>query len=262
MAVVNMTPDSFSRDGRLSFSRDPLVHCRHILRLIKQGADIIDLGAESSRPGSRSVSIEEELARLVPTLSLLAKRTTVPISVDTYKPQVAKAALDHGACIINNIRGTQLERSLLKMIASYGASIVLMHMRGNPSTMQSQTRYKDLLAEVTKGLDCSIKKCLDAGISRDRIIIDPGIGFSKTPDQNLLIMDNLSYFHRLKCPVLIGPSRKSFIGHVINKEAKDRLMGTAAAVSVGIVRGAHIVRVHDVREMMDVVSVTDAILSA
>lgn len=260
MAVVNLTPDSFSKDGRLFKGNNPSGNLRFINQLIKEGADIIDLGAESSRPGALKISVEDELNRLIPTLIEAAKTIKIPISVDTYKSQVAQAALDAGASIINNIRGAQLERALLKMIRDYNAAIVLMHMRGNPRTMQKKSSYKNLIKEIIEELNVSVEKCLGFGIKKDRIIIDPGLGFSKTSEQNFEILKNLNRLHVLGCPILVGPSRKSFIAHVTGKE-EDRLMGTAAAVSLGIAYGAHMVRVHDVKEMRDVVKVADAIIN-
>ena len=260
MGVVNLTPDSFSNDGRLVKGYDPVTNVRFAKQLIAQGADIIDLGAESSRPGAKAISVQEELGRLMPTLVKLVKTVKVPISVDTYKPQVAKRALEAGASIINNIRGTQINKSLLKIVCDYQAAIVLMHMRGNPRTMRKRASYKNLIKEIIQELKSSLEKCLEAGIKKDRIIIDPGLGFAKTVQHNLVILRNLYQFHALGCPVLIGPSRKSFIGHILQKDTTQRLMGTAAAVSVGVAGGAHIVRVHDVSAMKDVVLMADAII--
>ncbi len=263
MGVVNLTPDSFSRDGRLAGGIAPSSHVRFAKQLIAQGADIIDLGAESTRPGAQGISVKEELDRLMPTLVKLAKTVKVPISIDTYKSQVAREALDAGASIVNNIMGTRVEnKSLFKMVRDYQAGIVLMHIRGNPRNMQKNIFYKNLLKEIIQELEISIEKCLEIGIKKDRIIIDPGLGFAKTTQQNLEILRNLYRLHVLGCPVLIGPSRKSFIGYVLSKDVCQRLMGTAAAVSLGIGAGAHMVRVHDVAAIKDVVLVSDAIISA
>ncbi|MBF0491006.1 MAG: dihydropteroate synthase [Candidatus Omnitrophica bacterium] len=261
MAVVNLTPDSFSQDGRLARRNDPSANLRYIQQVIDQGADMIDLGAESSRPGSVSISVKEELSRLLPTLKKAAKRIQVPISVDTCKVEVAQAALDAGASIINNIQGTKLDPALLKMVRDYKAAIVLMHMRGNPLTMQKKISYKNLLKEVKQELQVSVEKCLEIGIKKDRIILDPGLGFAKTSEQSIEIIRNLYQLHSLGCPVLLGPSRKSFIGQIIGRPVQDRLLGTAAAVTLGIAFGAHIVRVHDVKEMKDVVLMSDAIIN-
>ena len=261
MAVVNLTPDSFSSDGRLTKHNDPSSNTRFIKKLILQGADIIDLGAESTRPNAQPVSVKEELSRLIPTITRLAKTTKVPISVDTYKPQVVQAALDAGASIINNVKGIQLDRSLLKMVKDYEAAIVLMHMRGNPLTMQNKTSYKNLLKEIIQELKVSLEKCLEMGIKKDRIIIDPGLGFSKTGQQNLEIIKNLYQLNVLGCPLLVGPSRKSFIGQITGQNVEHRLMGTASAVSLAIAFGAHIVRVHDIAQMKDVILMSDAIIN-
>ncbi len=261
MGIVNLTPDSFSRDGRLSSSNKIIHHIRFAQQLIAQGADILDLGAESSRPGAVSISVKEELNRLIPTLKRLVEKVKVPISVDTYKPQVAQAALDAGASIINNIHGAQLDKSLLKMVRDCDAAIVLMHMRGDSKTMQKKIHYKNILKEIMQELKPSIEKCLEMGIKKNRIIIDPGLGFAKTADQNLVILKNLNQLNSLACPILIGPSRKSFIGKITDKPVEERLMGTAAAVSLAIAAGADIVRVHDVAAMKDVINISDAIIN-
>ncbi|MEI7998487.1 MAG: dihydropteroate synthase [Candidatus Omnitrophota bacterium] len=261
MGVVNLTPDSFSKDGCLIHTNDPSSNIRFAKKLIAQGADIIDLGAESSRPGASIVSVSQELDRLMPTLVKLAKTVKVPISVDTYKPQVAQKALDAGASIINNIKGSQISRPLLKLVRDYQAGIVLMHMRGNSCNMQKKASYKNLMQEILKELKISLEKCLEMGIKKDRIIIDPGLGFAKTSEQNLEILRTLYKMHELGCPILIGPSRKSFIGQVVSKDIEGRLMGTAAAVSLGIATGANIVRVHDVAAIKDVVLMSDAIIN-
>ncbi len=261
MGIVNLTPDSFSQDGRLSKSNDPSRNVRFAQQLIAQGADIIDLGAESSRPGASQISVQDEINRLIPTLRRLAKTVKVPLSVDSYKSQVIQSALDAGASIVNNIQGTKLEPSVLKMVRDYKAAIVLMHMRGTPQTMQKKTSYKNLMKEIVQELKVSVEKCLEVGIKKNRILIDPGIGFAKTTEQNLEILRSISKLQSLGCPILIGPSRKSFIGKILGKEVNGRLMGTAAAVSLAIAQGAHIVRVHDVGAMKDVVLVSDSIIN-
>ena len=253
-----MTSDSFSRDGRLQISRKPSAHARFARQLIKDGADIIDLGGESTRPGAVPVSAEEELKRILPALRLLAPQS-VPISVDTYKPEVAQAALDAGASLINNIMGTKTNRRLLTMVRNYGAAVVLMHMRGTPQTMQSKTRYRNVVKDIVEKLRICVDFCLEIGIKKDRIIIDPGIGFAKTAEQNLLILNRLEEFKVLKIPILIGTSRKSFIGKILGNGTHDRAWGTAATVSTAICRGADIVRVHDVAAMKQVAAMTDAI---
>ena len=257
MGIVNCTPDSFSGDGR-----SPDAALRHARRLIAAGADLIDIGGESTRPGSSAVSLNEEIRRVIPVVDALARKARIPISVDTTKLEVAKRALDAGASIVNDIKGANVGTRFLRMVRDYEAAIVLMHMRGTPATMQRYARYNDVVREVIEELQISVEKCLAVGIKKDRIIVDPGIGFSKTAQQNLVLIQNLSQLKILHCPVLLGTSRKSFIGQILEQEVGDRLMGTAASVSVGIMQGAHIVRVHDVKRIKETVKVTDAILNA
>ncbi len=266
MGIVNITPDSFSRDGQLLLSHKPADHARYARALIKQGADVLDLGAESSRPGARRIAVAEETRRLVPLLRLLVPRCPVPISVDTYKPQVAQAALDQGASMINLIMGVSPDKHLLTMVRNYHAAIVLMHMRGTPRTMQRKTRYRDVIKSITEELKTSIEFCLEIGIKKDKIIVDPGIGFAKTAEQNLQLINHLSGLQQLQFPILVGPSRKSFIGKVLEQEVdarearEARLWGTAASVAMAIVRGANIIRVHDVGPMKQIARMTDAII--
>src|SRR3989338_10012898 len=261
MGIVNITPDSFSRDGcwDRSPSRTAAKAFRYAKKLLKDGADILDIGGESSRPGSRAVSAREEIARIGPTLKELAK-LSVPVSVDTYKPLVAQYALDSGASIINNIKGLSADKKLLRMIRDYSAAVVVMHMRGSPQTMQKKISFRDPVKEIIKDLKNSVEKCLEIGIKSDRIIVDPGIGFGKTVAQNLEIIRRLAEFDKLKVPILIGTSRKSFIGAVLDRPVKDRLMGTASTVCASILNGAHIVRVHDVGKLKDTIRMTDALL--
>jgi len=261
MGIVNATPDSFSQDGCLNkspgFRASLLLAQKHI----RGGADMIDIGGESTRPGALRITAKEEIGRVIPTIQTLAKKTAVPISIDTYKPLVAKAALDAGASIVNNIMGTNLDECLLKMIKKYDAAVVLMHICGTPQTMQRSIHYNDLIGEIILSLRKSIEKCLEIGIKSDKIICDPGIGFGKTVEHNLEILNRLGDFQTLKRPLLIGPSRKSFIGKVLGREVGNRLMGTAATVTTGIVHGAHIIRVHDVKAMKETVAMTDAIMN-
>ena len=256
MGIVNVTPDSFSGDGR----RTQTAAVRLAKKLIKEGADIIDVGGESSRPGASAISVKEELKRVIPVVKTLAKNT-IPISIDTYKPEVATAALAAGASIVNNIRGTTLNKSLLKIVKKYNAGIILMHMRGTPKTMQKKISYHNLLSDIIGPLRKSIEICLEIGIKSDRIIIDPGIGFGKTAEQNLEIINRLPEFQTLNTPILIGTSRKSFIGKILKQDVHRRLMGTAATVTTGILKGAHIMRVHDVKAIAQTVKVTDAIIN-
>ncbi len=263
MGIVNVTPDSFSQDGCMKPTGDYVrsaVARAH--RHIRQGADIIDVGGESTRPGSKAISVKEEIKRVVPVIQELCQTTRIPVSVDTYKPLVARHALDAGASIVNYIMGSAVNRTLLKTVKKYQAAIVLMHIRGKPRTMQKRIHYKDLIEEITESLRKSREICLEIGIKSDRIIVDPGIGFGKTVEHNLEIINRLDKFRSLRCPLLLGTSKKSFIGNVLKKDIPSaRIWGTAATVCAGIMKGAHIVRVHDVREMVDVARMTDAILN-
>ncbi len=273
MGILNVTPDSFSGDGLLidlpstnKISNGQGLTLKNILRrakmFIHDGADILDVGGESSRPGAKPVSEKEEIERVIPVIRLLSRKINRPVSVDTHKPAVAELALKSGASIVNTIRGINPDTRLLKAVARHKAAIVLMHMRGNPATMQKKIHYHDLMKEIVRELTISIEKCLETGIKSDRIIIDPGIGFGKTVYHNLEILRRLDILKKLNQPILVGTSRKSFIGNVLNQgDPARRIMGTAATVSAAILNGAHIVRVHDVREMYAVAKITDAILN-
>ncbi|HBR15508.1 MAG TPA: dihydropteroate synthase [Candidatus Omnitrophica bacterium] len=265
MGIVNTTPDSFSGDGCCVLPRNTKeAQARAVAlarKLIKEGADMIDIGGESTRPGARKISAQEEIRRVIPTVQRLAQRVKVPISVDTYKAAVARHALDAGASIINNIMGVKAEKSLLKMIRNYGAAVILMHIQGTPRTMQKEFSYQNLMAEICLSLRNAIENCLDIGIKSDKIVIDPGIGFGKNVENNLEILHRLRELVTLNQPVLIGTSRKSFIGKILNKDIGHRLTGTVATVCAGIFNGAHIVRVHDVKAVKEAVTMTDAILN-
>jgi dihydropteroate synthase len=257
MGILNATPDSFSGDGKLG---DACL--RHARRLIREGADILDIGGESTRPGALSVSSKDEITRIAPVIKYLARHSQIPISVDTSKLDVARFALDEGVSIVNNIKATQMSTGFLKMVRDYKAGIVLMHMKGTPRTMQSKAHYKNVVNEVIEELKISIEKCLGIGIKKDRIMVDPGIGFAKTPEQNLMLIKDLGDLNILGCPILLGTSRKSFIGQILQKDVKMRLMGTAATVTAGVINGAHIVRIHDVKAIKETLRLTDAILNA
>ena len=263
MGIINMTPDSFSEDGCMTGNGDKTAAAvRKAFRMIRHGADAIDVGGESSRPGSKRIPAQEEIARIAPVIKALAKKSAAPVSVDTYKSVVAKHALDAGASIVNNIMGTSPDRALLKMICRYEAAVILMHIRGTPRTMQNNIAYTNLITEIKDSLRKSLEICLEIGIKSDRIILDPGIGFGKTVEHNLEIINRLDEFQSLRCPLLVGTSRKSFIGKILAKDApQQRIWGTAATVGASIVKGAHIVRVHDVKEMADVARMTDAIIN-
>ncbi len=255
MGILNLTPDSFYDGGKFINPSDAI---RYAERMVEDGADIIDVGAESSRPGANPVTPDEEIERLKPVLSILSK-LNVPISVDTYKSSVAMWALDTGASIINDISGFRFDPDLVKVVSEYKVPVVIMHTYGEPKTMQNNPQYKSLLNEIIQYLKDSINMGLEAGINHDRFIIDPGIGFGKTLSHNLEILKGLSRLKELGRPILIGPSRKSFIGNILNLPPEERLEGTAAAVAIGIMNGANIVRVHDVKEMLRVARISDAV---
>lgn len=262
MGVLNVTPDSFSGDGILGSRKNVSERAFRIARrMIKAGVDIIDVGGESTRPGASHVPAREEIKRVVPVIRLLAERTGVIISVDTYKPEVAREALEAGAHILNVIKGTPVSIRLLRLCRKFQAGILLMHMRGTPRTMQRRTIYRNIVADVVVELKKSVEKCLHFGLNESGVIVDPGIGFAKTAEQSLQLMNNLSAFATIGCPILVGTSRKSFIGKVLGLDVNQRLMGIAATVTWAVQGGAHIVRVHDVPSMKHVVSMTDAIMN-
>ncbi|MBO8126336.1 MAG: dihydropteroate synthase [Firmicutes bacterium] len=256
MGILNVTPDSFSDGGRYL---EPEAAIRRARQMVDEGADIIDVGGESTRPGAEFVSEEDELARVIPVVSQLAKELAVPISVDTTKYRVAEASLEAGASIINDISGLQFEPRLADLAAKYRAGLVLMHTRGTPREMQKNPVYTDVVAEVLSFLQSAVDQALARGVSREQIILDPGIGFAKTCEHNLEILNRLAEFRTLGYPLLLGTSRKSFIGKVLDLPVDQRVEGTAASVALGIAAGADVVRVHDVREMARVAKVSDAI---
>lgn len=246
MGILNVTPDSFS-DGGKFFEPRKAIECG--VEMAEEGADIIDIGAESTRPGAESVSAEEELNRLIPVLEGLLNKVDVPISVDTYKSSIAETALKAGAHLINDISGLRFDSMMKKVVAKFQVPVVIMHIKGEPRNMQQNPYYEDLIGEIYGYLAESIHIAEEAGIKRNDIIVDPGIGFGKRLQDNYEIIRRLSEFQGLGCPILIGPSRKSFIGTVLDLPPDQRLEGTLAAVAIGIQNGAHIVRVHDVKEV-------------
>ena len=244
MGILNVTPDSFSDGGRYSA---PDLAERRALVMEAEGAHLIDIGGESSRPGSKPVSTREEIRRIRPVFKRLSKKIKLPLSVDTYKYDVAAAALDEGAVLVNDIRALSGDKRLAKLIARRKAGVALMHMRGTPQNMQKNTSYKDVLKEVRDALKRSVEKALEAGIEASRILVDPGFGFGKTPGQNTEMLFNLQFFQKLKMPLLVGLSRKSFIGFFSGvSDPADRLYGSIAAAAAAIDRGAHVLRVHDI----------------
>jgi len=267
MGILNVTPDSFSDGGDFNSLETALMQAE---KMMAAGADIIDIGGQSTRPGADVISLVEELNRVVPIIEVLSRKikegnrqdacSRVAISVDTTRAAVARAAVGAGADIVNDISGGTFEDEMLPAVAALGVPIVLMHIKGTPKTMQQLTDYEDLIGEIYGFLEGRIEAAVAAGIERSNIIIDPGIGFAKTYAQNLEILRHLERFKSLNCPILMGVSRKSFIGKILNKsEPKERVWGTAAACTAAIARSADIVRVHDVPEMLDVCRVADAI---
>lgn len=252
MGVVNTTPDSFS-DGGEFFDTKRAVD--QALRLVAEGADIIDVGGESNRPGADPVSSEEEIRRVLPVIECLAPQIAIPISIDTYKESVARAALAAGAMIVNDISGLTADSKLAQTVAEFGAGLILMHKRGDPSTMQSDTHYDDLIAEIKIFLREAISKAKVAGVDPTKIMIDPGIGFGKDLAGNLEIINSVGSLTELGKPVLIGASRKSFIGRITGADPEHRLYGSVAAAVAAVIYGAAAVRVHDVKETREAVDV-------
>lgn len=258
MGILNVTPDSFSDGGAYSDKEKAI---ERGLEMVEEGADIIDVGGESTRPGSRSISRDEEMERILPVIRGLRKQTTALLSVDTMKAPVAEAALEAGAEIINDVSAFRFDPQMAGVVSKRGAAVVLMHMKGTPETMQIDPQYTDMFYEISWFLKERIEEASSAGIGRERIIIDPGIGFGKSPEGNLALIDNLGFLEELGCPVMAGVSRKSFIGKALNLPVAERLEGSIAAGVLSIARGAHILRVHEVRAMRRAADMADAILS-
>ncbi len=257
MGILNVTPDSFSDGGEFL---DPARAVEQALRMEDEGADIIDVGGESTRPGAEPVPLDEELRRTIPVVEAVAGRVNIPVSIDTCKAGVASRAVEAGASIVNDISGLRFDPEMAPTVAGCDAAVVLMHIKGTPRDMQKNPVYDDLFGEITSYLRESMRIAVDCGIGEERIVLDPGIGFGKTAEDNLRIINNLDRFSCLGRPLLVGVSRKSFIGAILdNAPPRDRLEGTAAAVAASVLRGAAIVRVHDVREMVRVVRVAEAI---
>jgi dihydropteroate synthase len=257
MGVLNVTPDSFAGGGRFLSVEEALTQAR---RLIAEGADILDVGAESSRPGSDPVTEQEELDRAAPVVEKVANEFAVPISIDTYKAPVAEQCLALGATIVNDITGLR-DTAMMKVIKQHGAAAIIMHMRGTPKTMQQDVDYDDVVIDIRTFLAERIEAARSKGI--EEVVVDPGIGFGKTASQNFQLLQRLHEFRKLKAPVLIGPSRKSFLGSLASRlPVQERLEGTIAACCVGAMNGAAIVRVHDVRAVKRALEVVDAVRNA
>ena len=257
MGILNVTPDSFSDGGEFDNVEAALSQAQE---MIANGVDIIDIGGESTRPHAASVTIEQELQRVIPVIEQLRQISSIPISIDTTKAIVAQKAIAAGADLVNDISGGTFDEQMFTTIAQLNVPIILMHIRGNPQTMQSMTDYQDVVAEVTKFLSIQVGQAIASGIPREKIIIDPGIGFAKKATQSLELLQSLNKLQALSLPILVGVSRKSFMRPILHQdEPKERIWGTAAACYGAIARGADILRVHDVTQMYDVSRVADAI---
>ena len=260
MGILNVTPDSFA-DGGVHFDVDRAVEAG--IRMVAEGADILDVGGESTRPGADPLPADEELRRVLPVVERLAPRVNVPISIDTYKASVARAAVEAGAAIINDISGLQYDRELAAVAAGSGAGLILMHTRGRSTGMYDLAVYDDAAADVARELEQAIERATGAGVPRESIVIDPGFGFAKRAEHSYDVLARLDTLAALDRPILSGPSRKSFLKAALgDREPSEREWGTAAGVAASVLLGAHIVRVHGVREMVDVVRVADRIRDA
>jgi len=261
MGILNVTPDSFSDKGRYFAPQEAIDRAWQIA---EEGADILDIGGESTRPGSQSVTAEEELRRVMPILEALnaGRKYPIPISIDTSKLEVARVTLECGASIINDIASLQKDPGIGSEVARHKAALVLMHMRGEPGNMQTIATSTDILADIEIWAEEAVARAQNSGVSSDRIVLDPGIGFGKTAAQNLEILRNLDRLAVAGFPILVGTSRKSFIGAILKKPANELVLGTGATVAASIIYGAHIVRVHDVAAIRQVADVTDAIVKA
>lgn len=269
MGIINATPDSFSGDGLIQSEDWVQQAVEQGIGFVEAGAHILDVGGESTRPGADPVEADAELQRVIPVIEALSQAVDVPISIDTYKAVVAEAALDAGAHMVNDVWGLRLDANLAAFCAERNVPLILMHNRSNPRNAVQEaklggryigTKYNNLLQDVVDELKISIKLAHAAGITDDKIIIDPGIGFGKTVEQNLALLDQLDFFKSLGYPILLGPSNKSFIGYTLDLPPDDRLEGTAATISIGIDRGADIIRVHQVKAMSRIAKMTDAII--
>ena len=259
MGILNVTPDSFS-DGGEYYNLDKAIE--YSLDLVNQGADIIDVGGESTRPGADTISIDNELERVIPVIKGIRSTSTIPISIDTYKSDVAKEALDSGANIVNDISGLNFDSKMIDIVKNYNVPIIIMHIKGTPKNMQLNPTYDNIVDEIINYFNTQINLCLDYDIPKSHIILDPGIGFGKKLNDNFILIRELNTFANLGYPILIGPSRKSFIGLTLDLPVDERLEGTAAAITASIINGARIVRVHDVLQMKRVQIIADKIRGA
>lgn len=256
VGILNVTPDSFSDGGRYL---DPEKAIARGLGLAEEGADLIDIGGESSRPGARPVSVEEELERVLPVVRSLRRAVSIPLSIDTCKAQVARAALDEGVDLINDISALRFDPGMVSVIAAEKVPVVLMHMQGTPRTMQEKPHYRDVVEEVKGFLGERVEFALERGIRPQDVVVDPGIGFGKDLEHNLALLRGLSSLVSLGCPVLVGPSRKTFIGKILEAGPEERLEGSLAAAVAAVLAGANMIRMHDVREARRAVAIADAL---
>lgn len=258
MGILNVTPDSFSDGGRFFGEKEALSRA---IEMAGEGADIIDIGGESTRPGSRDVTLDEELDRVIPVIRAIAERVDIPISIDTRKAEVARSAIEAGACIVNDVSALRHDPEMAKAVASSGVALIVMHMKGSPEDMQENPSYCDVIAEISTSLAESIEIAKRYGISERRIMVDPGIGFGKTVRHNLIILNRLDELACLGRPICVGTSRKSFIARALNLADSDsRLAGTLASCAVAIMKGARLLRVHDVRQAKELARMTDSVI--
>lgn len=255
MGIVNVTPDSFSDGGRFNTTDKAVAHA---MQLVQQGADILDIGGESTRPGATPVPIDEELNRVIPVIKALVQ-AGVPLSIDTYKPEVMRAAIDAGVDIVNDVCALQ-EPNALEIVAGSKVGVCLMHMQGRPQTMQVDPQYQDVVKEVAEFLAARLKAAEQAGVARYRIVLDPGFGFGKRTEHNLTLLNHLSSLQSLGLPLLVGLSRKSVLGHVVGSEVDERIHASIAASVVSVMKGANIVRVHDVKPTVDALKIVSAVI--
>lgn len=256
MGILNVTPDSFSDGGKYNNLNKAI---NHAIRMEGEGADIIDIGGESTRPGAKPVDIEEELKRVIPVIEGIRKRSNIIISIDTYKSVVAAKAISAGAGLVNDISGLRFDKNMVRIVSESKVPVIVMHMLGNPQNMQSDISYANLMKELILFFEERVSVLTANGVNKINIILDPGIGFGKTIDHNLTIIRELNRIVDLGFPVLVGPSRKSFIGNILNLSFEERIEGTAAVVTVAIMNGSRIVRVHDIKEMLRIVNMTEKI---
>jgi len=259
MGILNLTPDSFYDGGKYKGEKEIL---NRVEQMVEEGADIIDIGGESTRPGALPVTEKEEIKRVIPYIRKITHLFDIPVSIDTYKSKVAISALEEGAQMVNDISGLRFDPEMVKVVSSYNVPIVIMHIKGTPRNMQNNPRYESLMDEIISYLDDGIQRAVKAGIDPEKVIVDPGIGFGKTVEHNLFILKRLSELKVLGKPILIGVSRKSFIGKVLGLPVEKRLTGSLAASCVAVMEGARIIRTHDVKETREVVDLTDAILKS